>query len=142
MLQEKSVWGALVMIVACNTTTSPESPSISDAAKSDAARPAVGAIKDAAKGNEAAGPDDASPADATTGPEDAGYPAPMPCDMDASLEASVTACPPPLSVCASSQKLMYFAWGECLAGSCSWPQMLLGCPYGCWSGGCLGPPTQ
>ena len=131
------------MLVACNATTTSASLPNSDAAKGDSARPAVGETEDAAAtGSDGAAPDEASPADATITPEDAGDPAPMQCDMDASLEASVTECPPPFSECADSQQLMYFAWGQCVAGWCSWPQMTTRCPYGCWRGGCLAPPTM
>lgn len=141
------MWGALVTLVACNTATTSVSLSKSDAAGTDssggdsAGSPVVETDDGAASLNEAATTDVAWPWDATTAP-DAGYPAPMACDMDASPEASITECPPPFSTCGNFQQLVYFGWGQCVAGSCSWPQMTMTCRWGCSGGGCLAAPTM
>ena len=134
------------MLVACNATTASLSPFKSDAAGTDsaggdAAGSPIAETDDAAAGDSEAATTAAWPWDATTAP-DAGYPAPMACDVDASPEASITECPPPISTCGSSQDLLYFGWGACVAGWCSWPQMTTGCRWGCSSGGCLAPPTM
>jgi hypothetical protein len=81
---------------------------------------------------------DVSPASEDAG----GYPPPEHCDMDASAEASVTACPPPLSACADGQRLKYFDWGQCVAGWCNWPETIMSCFPGCSNGACLSGPTM
>ena len=131
------------MLVGCNATTTSNPSSKNDEAGSDSAGPAIREMEDATASVGEAAATDAWPWDAAPVPEDAtGYAPPMACDMDASPEASVTECPPPISVCDNAQQqLVYFDWGQCVAGWCSWPQMTTPCPYGCASGRCFSAPT-
>ena len=85
-------------------------------------------------------------------PPDGGgaYPPPMACDTDASAEASITMCPPPISVCngptpsAEGDGIYYYDWGQCMSGWCTWTQHLMPCPYhgSCANGACATPPTM
>jgi hypothetical protein len=141
---EKEGWVALALLVACNTATTSASLTSDDAARGDSARSPDGETQDAtAEAGDSAAPDDAipaharNPADASGGPD-----APMPCDMDASLEVSATMCPPPSSQCSTAQQIVYFTRGDCVAGSCSWQAMYTSCPFGCVNGGCEAPPTM
>lgn len=142
-MREKGGLAALALLVACNTATTPTSPS-SDAAMGDSARSPDGETQDATGGpGDAAAPDDAIPAHATS-PADAngGPDARMPCDMDASLEASAIMCPPPSSQCSTEQQIVYFTRADCVAGWCSWQATYTNCPFGCVNGGCEAPPTM
>jgi hypothetical protein len=144
----RGVWGALVVLVACDAGGA--------AARDDAAQPSQAADAPAAEAQLLEEPDatifvDAAPTEAATADDQAWtYPPPMTCDMDASAGASITMCPPPISVCnsptptSSGNGIYYFDWGQCEAGWCNWPRHLTPCPYSglCYNGGCEAPPTM
>ena len=147
---------ALVLLPACTEVTTSDSRSTVDSAPADSVQAPPEETQDASLPLvDVVGPVDAVGADTTAryeaalqdvspASEDAGgYPPPEHCDMDASAEASVTACPPPLSVCADGQRLKYFDWGQCMAGWCNWPETIMSCGFpGCSNGACLSGPTM
>jgi hypothetical protein len=142
----------LASLLACNAVTTSESRSAPDAAQADASEAPSGEVSDAkpppvdVTSRDATEPFDAALKDVSTAPQAASpYPPPTACDVDASAEASVTACPPPISVCADLRGIKYFDWGQCVAGWCEWPQMIMSCPSygaGCFNGACLSGPTN
>jgi hypothetical protein len=60
------------------------------------------------------------------------------CDEDASPDAAV--CPPPRSVCGSSNRIFYYDDGICVAGRCVWKLGTAGCSR-CDDGGCISFPA-
>ena len=122
----------------------------SDATTGDDALPDATTADDALPdAPDASAPSDAGVASDASAPDDAQtYPPPMACDMDASPEASLTMCPPPISVCAGLapsdyRTIYYFDWGQCEGGWCTWPRHETVCPYSqCDNGACETPPTM
>jgi hypothetical protein len=145
---------AFAMLAGCSEgVTTSESGSTVDAAQADSVPALPEETQDATfppadavgladgVGGDAAAQHEAALEDVSPASDDAGgYPLSVPCDMDASAEASVTACPPPPSACADLHRLMYFDWGQCVAGWCKWTRMTMSCPMfsvGCANGACL-----
>jgi hypothetical protein len=60
-------------------------------------------------------------------------PLPVACDVDASAEGGV--CPPPPSVCASSEWIIYYDDGQCVSGWCVWRKEHTSCGGMSCSGG-------
>jgi hypothetical protein len=144
---------ALALLLACTEVTTSDSRSTIDAAQADAVQAPPEETQDAtspsvdATGDDTTAQDEAALQDVSPAFEDVGAFAPhVACDVDASPEASVTACPPPLSLCINVQGLMFFDWGQCVAGWCHWPQTIMNCRYGpgwgCSNGACLSGPTM
>jgi hypothetical protein len=165
-MQTKAVWGALVVLVACDAgmSSSPGTDAASGGADSaqststitwDATSPPQNAMNGDAMNGDASSADATSgdaavieepaPREAAAAPEASiGNPPPMACDMDAAPEASANDCPPPLSTCADGKHLAFYDWGQCVGGTCVWPAMVMTCPFSgsCWNGACQGAPTQ
>jgi hypothetical protein len=145
MAHVKAVWAA-VGLLACNGAILATHGQTEDAA-----------VQSADAGSADAGSADAGidvtyvtglPSDASVS-ADAGWVgqlSPMTCDADAPDEASADYCPPPPSICADGQHLVYFDRGTCIAGSCEWPSTVIKCPLGnCIKGVCIStgtPPTS
>jgi hypothetical protein len=151
MMRATTVCVALALLPACTEVTTSDSRSTVDAAQADSVRAPPEETQDAtsppvdAVGADTTAQHEAALQDVSPAFEDVGAYAPhVACDVDASPEASVTACPPPLSVCADLHGIMYFDWGQCVAGWCQWPQKIISCPWlsiGCSNGACLAGPT-
>lgn len=130
---------AAIALIACNAATSAPHHEPEDAAlrAADATEPDAGAMSYSTGADATASPQEAAAAD------DASVPMvePLACDVDASDEAGVAYCPPPISVCADGRHLVYFDWGTCVAGYCVWPHTFMTCPIGgrCANGGCISP---
>jgi hypothetical protein len=63
----------------------------------------------------------------------------VPCDPDAGIDAAI--CSPPPSVCATQLLgwLLYYDYGQCVAGQCTWQLRSRLCPgpAACSAGGCV-----
>jgi hypothetical protein len=155
MMRVTTVCVTLALLLACTEVTTSDSRSTVDAAQADAVQAPPEETQDATSpsvdatgaGGDTTAQDEAALQDVSPPFEDVGAFAPhVACDVDASPEASVTACPPPLSLCINVQGLLFFDWGQCVAGWCHWPQTIMNCPYGvnwgCSNGACVSGPTM
>lgn len=150
MVVKKGIWGTLACLVACGCNAQPAAPLNPEASDDGLSAVRPQAEADASSGSQPDATLDATgdaSVDAPTLPGDTdAYPPQMACDVNASPEASVTQCPPPISVCAvkTGTGISYFDWGQCVGGRCTWTMHFTPCPQGglCYSGACQSGPTM